>query len=128
MFNACNYHITIAELSGSSRDMTAVFNSEEYDDLISHLAIYPESGVIIPGTGGIRKLRWPARSQGKRGGARVIYYFRDLNMPVYILAVYSKGERIDLTEREKSEMRKLVELIVHERSKISFRLISGGAS
>lgn len=126
MFNACNYPITIAEMASCTRDMASVFNAREYEDLISHLATYPEAGVIIPGTGGIRKLRWRARSQGKRGGARVIYYFRDLNMPVYLLAVYAKGERMDITEAEKAAMHHLVNELVHERISISYRLISGG--
>ena len=76
------------------------------------LANHPDAGEVIPGTGGIRKVRWPARGQGKRGGARVIYYFRDLNMPVYLLAAYAKGEKINLTAGEKKAMRKAVDLIV----------------
>ncbi|WP_425907170.1 type II toxin-antitoxin system RelE/ParE family toxin [Nitrobacter sp. TKz-YC02] len=60
----------------------------------------------------MRKLRWRAKGQGKRGGARVIYYFRDLNVPVYLLAVYAKGEKLNLTEGEKQEMSKMVDLIV----------------
>lgn len=128
MFNACNYHITIAEVGGSSRDLEAIFTTSEYNALIDYLATYPEAGAIMPGTGGIRKLRWAAKGQGKRGGARVIYYFRDLNMPVYILAVYAKGERIDLTEDDKSLMRKLVDEIVYERIRVRVRLISGGAA
>ena len=113
-------------MASCSRDMADIFNECEYEDLISHLATYPEAGVIIPATGGIRKMRWRARSQGKRSGARVIYYFRDLNMPVYLLAVYTKGERMDITEAEKSDMRYLVDALVHERITISYRLISGG--
>jgi hypothetical protein len=128
MFNACNYNITIAEIDGCIRDVEAVFTQEEYEDLISHLSVYPESGKIIPDTGGIRKLRWRARGQGKRGGARVIYYFRDLNMPVYLLAVYAKGEKLDLTAGEKREMRELVDAIVHEKLKVKLRLISGSSA
>jgi len=125
MFNACNYNITIAELEASIRDANAVFTQEEYEELINHLAVYPESGKVIPDTGGIRKLRWPARGQGKRGGARVIYYFRDLNMPVYILAVYAKGEKLDLTAKEKRLMRDLVDEIVREKLKVTLRLVTG---
>lgn len=128
MFNACNYNITIAELESSSRDAAAIFTEEEYEALINHLAVYPESGKVIPDTGGIRKLRWKARGQGKSGGARVIYYFRDLNMPVYLLAIYAKGEKLDLTSKEKRLMRSLVDEIVREKLKVTLRLVTGNSA
>lgn len=123
MFNAGTYLITIAELPSFCDDSSSVFTEEEYNNLINYLAEYPDAGDVIPGTGGIRKVRWPAKGQGKRGGARVIYYFRDLNMPVYMLAVYAKGEKINLTEREKKVMRDMVELIVEARSARRFVVV-----
>jgi hypothetical protein len=112
MFNASSYYISIAEMQGFIDDATSIFTQDEYESLIVFLANYPDAGDVIPGTGGVRKVRWPALGQGKRGGARVIYYFRDLNMPVYLLAAYAKGEKIDLTAAEKKAMRKMVDLIV----------------
>lgn len=112
MFNAGSYYITIAEMADFIDDSKSVFTEEEYDDLVLFLAEHPDSGELIPGTGGVRKLRWRAKGQGKRGGARVIYYFRDLNVPVYLLAVYAKGEKLNITEREKKEMSKMVDMIV----------------
>ena len=112
MFNAGSYMITIAEMDGFISDADRVFTNEDYEELLLFLADHPDAGEIIPGTGGVRKIRWPARGQGKRGGARVIYYFRDLNIPVYLLAVYVKGEKLNLTQREKKAMEKLVDNIV----------------
>ncbi len=112
MFNAGSYYISISELQAFTNDAEAIFTKDEYEDLVMFLANHPDAGEIIPGTGGIRKVRWPARGQGKRGGARVIYYFRDLNVPVYLLAVYAKGEKINLTASEKKAMRKTVDQIV----------------
>jgi hypothetical protein len=112
MFKAGSYYISISELPAFIEDAAWIFTRNEYDDLVTFLANHPDAGEIIPGTGGIRKVRWPARGQGKRGGARIIYYFRDLNMPVYLLAAYAKGEKINLTASEKKAMRKTIDLIV----------------
>jgi hypothetical protein len=112
MFNAGSYYISISEMQGFINDAARIFTADEYDSLMIFLANHPDAGEVIPATGGVRKVRWPARGQGKRCGARVIYYFRDLNMPVYLLAVYAKGEKINLTAGEKKAMRKMVDLIV----------------
>jgi hypothetical protein len=112
MFNARSYWITIAELDDFIADSKKVFTEDEYEDLILFLAEHPDAGEVIQGTGGVRKLRWRARGHGKRGGARVIYYFRDLNTPVYLLAVYAKGEKLSLTAAEKKVMSRIVDLIV----------------
>jgi hypothetical protein len=112
MFNAGSYYISISEMQMFIDDASRIFTEDEYESLVLFLANHPDAGEIIPATGGVRKVRWPARGQGKRGGARVIYYFRDLNVPVYLLAVYAKGEKINLTQAEKKAMRKTVNKIV----------------
>jgi hypothetical protein len=112
MFNAGSYPISVAEMSNFISDADWIFTKEEYEDLIFYLAKYPEAGDVIPGTGGVRKMRWPARGQGKRGGARVIYYFRDLNVPLYLLAAYAKGEKLNITAREKVAMSIMVDELV----------------
>jgi mRNA-degrading endonuclease RelE of RelBE toxin-antitoxin system len=122
MFNAGSYPICIAEMSDFTDDAGRIFTKDEYEQLVLFLAKYPEAGDVIPGTGGVRKVRWRARGQGKRGGARVIYYFRDLNVPVYLLAVYAKGEKLNLTAGEKKAMSIMVTQIVnasvHKRLKV----------
>jgi len=75
------------------------------------LAIHPESGDEIPGTGGVRKLRFGFRGRGKSGGARVIYYYFDKDNPLYALIIYGKNEQVNLTQEQKREIRSLAESI-----------------
>jgi hypothetical protein len=57
--------------------------------LIDHLAYNPVAGAVIPGTGGVRKLRWGLEGRGKRGGARIIYFYHNGDMPVFALTAYA---------------------------------------
>jgi hypothetical protein len=82
--------------------------------LITHLGLKPESGVVIPGTGGVRKLRWAIPGKGKRGGARVIYYFHNTKMPVFALHIYGKNEKSDVSPAEKRSWKNLVDVLVRE--------------
>ena len=63
---------------------------------------------VIPGTGGVRKARWGTGTKGKSGGVRAIYYYFVAGATVYMLALYAKSQKSDLTEREKKELKKLV--------------------
>lgn len=66
----------------------------------------------MPGAGGIRKLRWGARGRGRRGGARIVYFFHNETMPVFLLTAYAKSTRDDLTPAETRTLRRLAEAIV----------------
>lgn len=125
MFDASEYWITVVELPAFSRATDGLLTSEELEGLTAFLAQHPDDGKVIPGTGGLRKIRWAARGKGKRGGARVVYYFRDLNMPLYLITAFGKGEKIDLTMGEKAQMRALVDKIVdsHWNKEIKPRVI-----
>ncbi len=90
-----------------TRQADKLFDEEEKRQLVNALAENPRAGVLIPGGGGVRKLRFAASGRGKRGGARVIYYFVDEDMPVYALLVYPKGTKTDLTPEEKQTVRAL---------------------
>jgi hypothetical protein len=65
----------------------------EYSGLQALLMEHPESGVIIPGSGGVRKLRWSTAGRGKRGGIRVIYYWKCADDEIWMLTAYAKNER-----------------------------------
>lgn len=65
------------------------------------------AGDEIPSTGGLRKLRWGRAGMGKRGGARVIYYFYDDTAPLFLLEVYSKAQQKDLSPSEKKSLSKI---------------------
>lgn len=112
MFAAQNYPIEVVELGPFERDVYNCLKKEELNDFIGYLAENPESGDVIPGTGGVRKIRWGYQNRGKRGGLRIIYYFRDLNMPLFLLAIYKKGEKANLSHSEKMEMNALVNSLV----------------
>jgi len=89
-----------------------IFTREEITGFFNYIAANPEAGNKIPGTSGLRKIRWKAKGFGKSGGARVIYYFRDLNMPLVLLAVYPKNETARLSVRSMREISKKVDEIV----------------
>jgi len=80
--------------------------------LIAYLAEHPSAGVLIQGTGGIRKLRWARRGGGKSGGIRVIYYFHSEMMPLYLLAAFGKNEKANISAEEKQHLAKAVDQLV----------------
>lgn len=100
--------ITIAETGEFIRQARRLLKDFERESLINYLADHPESGVLIEETGGIRKLRWAREGRGKSGGARVIYYFHSERMPLYLLTIYGKGDKDNLSQAEKQELRHLV--------------------
>lgn len=75
----------------------------EIEDLIAR---DPEAGVLMPGTGGLRKLRHPGRGKGKSGGYRTIHYFGGDDIPIFLMALVDKGEQADLSQAAKNEFRK----------------------
>jgi hypothetical protein len=82
---------------------------DQYRELQTHLARYPDAGAIIQGSGGLRKIRWAVKKQGKRGGVRVIYYWVVNLDLVYMIYIYSKTDQDDLTSRQLKALRKIVE-------------------
>lgn len=84
----------------------AGISEDEREAIVMTLAENPMCGVLMPGTGGARKVRFAAPGRGKRGGYRTIYYYGGDDIPVFLLAVLRKGERSDLSQAEKNELRK----------------------
>nr|WP_243748879.1 type II toxin-antitoxin system RelE/ParE family toxin [Pseudomaricurvus alcaniphilus] len=66
----------------------------------------------MQGTGGIRKLRWSAQGKGKSGGVRIIYYFHDGTMPLFLLTVFGKGEKANISKAERNELAKITSLLL----------------
>lgn len=87
--------------------LSAFLGPDNAAELEAFIAANPETGDLIPGTGGIRKLRWAASGRGKRGGARIIYYYHSSAAPIFLLAAYTKNTKIDLTRNEKKLLMKL---------------------
>lgn len=68
---------------------------------------------MIVGTGGVRKIRWTGDSnQGKRGGVRVIYYYYDQSIPIFLLTVYGKNQKDNLSQEEKNLVKSIISNIV----------------
>lgn len=104
--------LTIAELPEYIRKVEKLLSVTERLDIVNYLAAHPKAGDLMEGTGGLRKLRWGRGSQGKSGGVRVIYYFHNEAMPLYLLTLFAKNERANISKAERNELAELVELLV----------------
>ena len=82
----------------------------DYSALQAHLAKHPEAGKLIPGSGGLRKIRWAGSGRGKRGGLRVIYYWWIAKDRISMLLVYPKSEQDDLSAEQVKQLRKALEI------------------
>ena len=83
-------------------------NDDDYRALQITLLLRPEQGAVIPGSGGLRKIRWGAEGRGKRGGFRVIYYWHKPSSRCYMLFAYRKNEQGDLTPAQIRVLARLV--------------------
>jgi hypothetical protein len=92
--------------------VTRFLSEHEREDLIAYLSEHPNAGAIMEGTGGIRKLRWARSGSGTSGGVRVIYYFHNELMPLYLLAVFGKNEKTNLSKEERNLLAKAVKELV----------------
>ena len=101
----------MAETPTFSRQADKLFSETERRELIDFLAENPMAGDEIPGTGGVRKLRFGALGRGKQGGARVIYFYGGEDMPVYALLAYAKSAKTDLKPHERRTVSALVAAI-----------------
>ncbi len=103
--------MTLWETKTFIRQSEELLSPEEDSALKFLLGMDPESGDLIPNTGGARKLRWAIGGQGKRGVVGVVYYFSGNDMPLIFFAVYKKGRKDDLTEKEKAELKSVIKAI-----------------
>ena len=107
-----NVPITVVETPEYLSVTRKTFDDEDRSELLEFLAYNPAAGVVIPGTGGIRKLRWGLEGRGKRGGARVIYFFHNLDMPLFLLTAYAKNEREDLSQADYASFQQLTRRLI----------------
>jgi hypothetical protein len=104
--------ITVAETKAFQRKVKTLLSERERDDLINYLAEHPGAGTLLQGTAGIRKLRWSQAGRGKSGSVRVVYYFHSESMPLYLLAVFGKSEKANLSKEERNALAKAVRELV----------------
>jgi hypothetical protein len=86
----------------------SLLRDDERDALIDWLAAHPTAGDMMPGTGGARKLRWGVTGKGKRGGVRVIAYYAGPKIPVFVMTVFAKNERANISMAERNELRRVL--------------------
>jgi hypothetical protein len=103
--------ITVGEMPEYVRRATKLLSESERSELIDHVAANPRAGDLVQGTGGVRKLRWARGGRGKSAGVRVIYYFHSEALPLYLLTMFGKGEKADLSQVERNELAKLVQML-----------------
>lgn len=98
--------VTVIEAPAYAERADVLLTAAERDEVLRVLATTPDAGDEIKGTGGVRKLRFGAKRQGKgkSGGVRVIYYFYNLTFPVAALRIYAKSEQADLSPKEKADV------------------------
>jgi hypothetical protein len=101
--------VVIVETKAFTARIGDLLEDDEYRTLQLELVQRPAAGSVIPGTGGLRKLRWAVAGRGKRGGARVIYFWHPESARILMLFAYSKNERADLTLAERQALRRVVE-------------------
>jgi hypothetical protein len=101
--------MVIVETSVFTRQITALISDEEYRKFQIDLIQNPELGTKEPGTGGLRKVRIAAKGHGKRGGARVIYFWANAQDQILMLYVFPKGARDQLTQQQKKVLKKIVD-------------------
>jgi mRNA-degrading endonuclease RelE of RelBE toxin-antitoxin system len=100
--------ITFPEFAKATKKL---FSADELTDLARYITANPEKGDVIRGTNGARKLRWAAKGKGKRGGARIIYYYYVTEFEVYLISAYAKNQKSDLSSGDKNAIKQLIEAL-----------------
>jgi hypothetical protein len=99
--------ITVLQLPKFKAEATALIGPDGIEAIAVYLIDHPDAGAVIPGSGGARKLRWAAKSKGKRGGARIIYVYVVIAARIYLIRCYVKNVQTDLTADEKRQLRQI---------------------
>jgi len=103
---------TVTELDAYTENAEKYFREEERQEIVDYLAKNPKKGDVIPGTNGLRKLRWGKDNKGKSGGVRIIYYFHNEKLPLYLLIMYAKDTQTDLTIKQQQRLVDLVKMLI----------------
>ena len=103
---------TVVETPEFRKRAARLLDTKEQERFIDYIAGTPDAGDKIPGTGGARKVRWGTGTRGKSGGVRVITFYSGPLVPVFLLTLFGKGERADLSRTERNELRKVLSELV----------------
>jgi hypothetical protein len=101
--------MAVVETEVFLRQSAEIWTDEERNAFVDFIARNPEAGDIIPGSGGVRKVRWRWDGGGKRGGVRIIYFYLRKNVPLYLLMIYRKSRQADLSPDAKEAVQNFAE-------------------
>lgn len=100
---------TFIELHNFTKHVYDYLTDGAYRALQTYLIHHPDAGEVIQGTSGCRKLRWGAEGRGKRGGVRIIYYYRRANGQIWMLTIYAKNESESIPTKELRALREMID-------------------
>jgi len=101
--------MTVGETKAFQRQAAGIWSDADRQAFIDYIAANPDAGDIIPDTGGLRKIRWGRPGSGKRGGVRVIYFYHDDTIPLFLLLIYAKARKEDFDWDEKRRMQAITD-------------------
>jgi len=107
--------MVIIETPIFTKQLLSSLSDEEYRLFQATLLERPDAGKVIPGGGGLRKVRWAQEGRGKRGGVRVIYYWFKSRETILLLFMYPKNVQDNLTQDQLKQLKKIIEEEYHER-------------
>lgn len=103
---------TVIETESYLRDAKAAkMSAEEMTSAVDLVSADPEVGDVMQGTGGVRKVRLAGRGKGKSGGNRIVYFFGGGDIPIFMLTVFGKGEKANLTQGERNALRQMTKIL-----------------
>ncbi len=104
---------TIVELPEYIRKSSTLLTENEKIAIINYLANHPRAGTLIKETGGIRKFRWGSGNRGKSGSVRIIYYYHNPTMPLFLLTLFKKNQKENLSKSERNELSKFTTFLIN---------------
>ena len=111
---ANNSLLAVVETPSFLRDAKKLLDDDEREALVNYLSSNPLAGKIIKETGGIRKIRWAQENTGKSGAYRVIYFFHSTEIPLFLLNLFAKNEKADISQAERNELKQLTGLLIKQ--------------
>ncbi len=107
-------HTVVETLQFTRQSKQLRMTEEEIDLVKDFVGLNPSAGSVVPGTGGARKIRIPLRGRGKSGGFRVITFYSGVDIPVFLIDVYSKREKENISQAQKNYIRNSVRKILRD--------------
>ncbi len=104
---------TVIELPEFISQAKKIMTNQSKDDFIEYIAHNPLAGDVIQGTGGARKVRWASiEHKGKSGGSRVIYYYHNTHVPIFLFTVFRKSEQENITQSDRNQLKKVIQQLI----------------